>query len=83
MRVMREESFGPVVGIQAVASDDEAVALMNDSRFGLTASVFTDKANFHAWVTALPEPGAALGLSCGLALLALLARHKYERRGSP
>ncbi|WP_281648000.1 aldehyde dehydrogenase family protein [Parendozoicomonas sp. Alg238-R29] len=41
MRVMREESFGPVVGIQKVSSDTEAIALMNDSEFGLTASVFT------------------------------------------
>ncbi|MDW5377796.1 aldehyde dehydrogenase family protein [Halomonas sp. HP20-15] len=41
MRVMTEESFGPVVGVMAVASDDEAVALMNDSPFGLTAAVFT------------------------------------------
>ncbi|MCE9682097.1 aldehyde dehydrogenase family protein [Halomonas alkalisoli] len=41
MRVMTEESFGPVVGIMAVDSDDEAVALMNDSDFGLTAAVFT------------------------------------------
>ena len=41
MRVMREESFGPVVGIMPVSSDDEAVALMNDSDFGLTASLWT------------------------------------------
>ena len=41
MRVMTEESFGPVVGIQCVKDDDEAVALMNDSEFGLTASIFT------------------------------------------
>ncbi len=41
MRVMTEESFGPVVGIQKVSSDDEAVQLMNDSEFGLTASIFT------------------------------------------
>lgn len=41
MRVMTEESFGPVVGIQKVASDEEAVSLMNDSEFGLTASIFT------------------------------------------
>ncbi|MBB3231413.1 aldehyde dehydrogenase family protein [Halomonas stenophila] len=41
MRVMREESFGPVVGIMPVDSDDEAVTLMNDSDFGLTAAVFT------------------------------------------
>nr|WP_297459064.1 aldehyde dehydrogenase family protein [uncultured Halomonas sp.] len=41
MRVMCEESFGPVVGIMPVADDDEAVRLMNDSAFGLTAAVFT------------------------------------------
>ncbi|HMB47054.1 MAG TPA: aldehyde dehydrogenase family protein, partial [Afifellaceae bacterium] len=41
MRVMREESFGPVVGIMKVSSDDEAIALMNDSDFGLTASLWT------------------------------------------
>lgn len=41
MRVMTEESFGPVVGIQKVSSDEEAVKLMNDSEFGLTASIFT------------------------------------------
>ena len=41
MAVMREESFGPVVGIMKVASDEEAIALMNDSAFGLTASVWT------------------------------------------
>jgi acyl-CoA reductase-like NAD-dependent aldehyde dehydrogenase len=41
MAVMSEESFGPVVGIMKVADDDEAVRLMNDSPFGLTASVWT------------------------------------------
>jgi len=41
MEVMTEESFGPVVGIMKVTSDDEAVAMMNDSRFGLTAAVWT------------------------------------------
>lgn len=41
MSVMREESFGPVVGIMPVASDDEAIALMNDSEFGLSASIWT------------------------------------------
>jgi acyl-CoA reductase-like NAD-dependent aldehyde dehydrogenase len=41
MRVMREESFGPVVGIMKVADDDEAVRLMNDSEFGLTAAIWT------------------------------------------
>ncbi|MCP2068457.1 UNVERIFIED_ORG: acyl-CoA reductase-like NAD-dependent aldehyde dehydrogenase [Pseudomonas reinekei] len=41
MSVMRDESFGPVVGIMPVASDDEAIALMNDSEFGLSASIWT------------------------------------------
>ena len=38
---MTEESFGPVVGIQAVKDDEEAIRLMNDSRYGLTASIWT------------------------------------------
>lgn len=41
MRVMRDESFGPVVGIMPVKSHAEAIALMNDSDFGLTASLWT------------------------------------------
>ncbi len=41
MELMREESFGPLIGIQRVSTDDEAVALMNDTRYGLTASVYT------------------------------------------
>ena len=48
MRAMRDETFGPLVGIMKVSGDDEAVALMNDSQFGLTASLWTkdmDRAN--------------------------------------
>lgn len=41
MSVMREESFGPVIGIMPVSGDEEAVQLMNDSPYGLTASVWT------------------------------------------
>jgi acyl-CoA reductase-like NAD-dependent aldehyde dehydrogenase len=44
MDVMVEETFGPVVGIQPVKNDEEAVALMNDSRYGLTASIWTKDA---------------------------------------
>ena len=40
MDVMREESFGPIIGIQVVADDAEALSLMNDTRYGLTAAVF-------------------------------------------
>ncbi len=41
MRVMREESFGPIIGIQSVADDEEAVRLMADTEYGLTAGVYT------------------------------------------
>lgn len=41
MDLMREESFGPIIGIQKVCGDAQAVALMNDSRYGLTAGVYT------------------------------------------
>lgn len=41
MRVMTEETFGPVVGVMPVRDDDQAIELMNDSRFGLTASIWT------------------------------------------
>ncbi|MEJ5021658.1 aldehyde dehydrogenase family protein [Ochrobactrum vermis] len=41
MSVMREESFGPIVGIMKVRNDEEALALMNDSIYGLTASLWT------------------------------------------
>lgn len=49
MLVMREESFGPIIGIGAVADDDEAVRVMNDSEYGLTAGVYTkDRARADA-----------------------------------
>ncbi|MGQ0430060.1 MAG: aldehyde dehydrogenase family protein [Gammaproteobacteria bacterium] len=51
MPVMREEIFGPVCGIMPVAGDDEAVALMNDSCYGLTAAVWTQD----------PEAALAIG----------------------
>ena len=41
MKVMREETFGPVIGIMEVADDDEAIARMNDTEYGLTAAVYT------------------------------------------
>ncbi len=45
MRVMKEESFGPIIGLMKVASDDEALHLMGDTEYGLTAAVFSaDKA---------------------------------------
>ena len=41
MKIMTEESFGPVIGIMPVKDDDEAISLMNDSEFGLTASLWS------------------------------------------
>jgi len=41
MRVMNEETFGPVMGIMSVSGDEQAIQLMNDSEFGLTAAIFT------------------------------------------
>ncbi len=57
MAVMREESFGPVVGIMKVASDEEAIALMNDSEFGLTASVWTADEDAATRIGAQVETG--------------------------
>lgn len=45
MRIMREETFGPVVTISPVADDAEAITAMNDSDFGLTAAIFTGNAD--------------------------------------
>jgi acyl-CoA reductase-like NAD-dependent aldehyde dehydrogenase len=42
MNVMMQESFGPVIGIMPLDSEDEAIRLMNDSPYGLTASVWTE-----------------------------------------
>jgi acyl-CoA reductase-like NAD-dependent aldehyde dehydrogenase len=57
MSVMREESFGPIVGIMKVRNDDEAIALMNDSPYGLTASVWTADADHAAAVGDRIETG--------------------------
>lgn len=57
MRVMRDESFGPVVGIMKVKDDAEAIALMNDSEFGLTASLWTSDPERAARIGAQIETG--------------------------
>ena len=54
MELMREESFGPIIGIQKVSGDAEAVKLMNDTRYGLTAGVYTpDEARAKALLAQL------------------------------
>jgi acyl-CoA reductase-like NAD-dependent aldehyde dehydrogenase len=57
MRVMTEESFGPVVGIMKVHDDAEALALMNDSPYGLTASIWTKDYDTAAALGAQIETG--------------------------
>jgi len=64
MRVMREESFGPVVGIMTVDSDEQAVALMNDSDFGLTASLWTADVGRAASIGARLQTGTVFMNRC-------------------
>lgn len=64
MRVMREESFGPVVGIMPVRNDAEAIALMNDSPYGLTASIWTQDADAAAMIGAQIETGTVFMNRC-------------------
>lgn len=64
MSVMREESFGPIVGIMKVSDDDEAVTLMNDSPYGLTASIWTADLDAAARLGARVETGTVLANRC-------------------
>ncbi|MGE0719818.1 MAG: aldehyde dehydrogenase family protein, partial [Alphaproteobacteria bacterium] len=64
MRVMTEETFGPVVGIMKVAGDEEALRLMNDSAYGLTAAVFTRDVDAAAALGARIETGTVFMNRC-------------------
>ncbi|WP_421761032.1 aldehyde dehydrogenase family protein [Devosia sp.] len=64
MAVMREESFGPVVGIMKVADDAEAITLMNDSPYGLSASIWTEDLDAAAKVGAKVETGTVYANRC-------------------
>lgn len=64
MTVMREESFGPVVGIMKVADDAEAISLMNDSPYGLTASIWTADLEAAAKIGAKVETGTVFANRC-------------------
>jgi acyl-CoA reductase-like NAD-dependent aldehyde dehydrogenase len=64
MAVMREESFGPVVGIMKVKDDEEAVQLMNDSPYGLTASVWTTDLDRAAEIGDRVETGTVFANRC-------------------
>ncbi|EEW25610.1 aldehyde dehydrogenase family protein [Rhodobacter ferrooxidans] len=64
MRVMMEESFGPVVGIMKVKDDAEAISLMNDSPYGLTCSIWTSDAEAAATIGAQVETGTVFMNRC-------------------
>ncbi|MCA0271930.1 MAG: aldehyde dehydrogenase family protein [Proteobacteria bacterium] len=64
MRVMREESFGPVVGIMPVRNDDEAIAMMNDCDYGLTASLWTSDSARAARIGRQLETGTVFQNRC-------------------
>lgn len=64
MRVMREETFGPVAGIMSVRDDEEAVTLMNDCAYGLTAAVWTADAAAAENICARLESGTVFMNRC-------------------
>ena len=64
MAVMREESFGPVVGLMPVRDDSEAVRLMNDSDLGLTASIWTNDLDTAGRLAAKVEAGTVFANRC-------------------
>jgi acyl-CoA reductase-like NAD-dependent aldehyde dehydrogenase len=64
MDVMREESFGPIIGIQKVQDDEEAIRLMNDTAYGLTAGVYTKDAGRAKKLLARVNAGSAYWNCC-------------------
>ncbi len=64
MRLMREENFGPVVGIMPVSDDAAAVDLMNDSEYGLTAAIVSDDAAAVEAIGARIETGTVFMNRC-------------------
>jgi acyl-CoA reductase-like NAD-dependent aldehyde dehydrogenase len=64
MQVMRDESFGPIIGIEAVADDAAAIELMNDTDYGLTAGVYTHDAARARRVLARVHAGSVYWNCC-------------------
>ncbi|QDO96368.1 aldehyde dehydrogenase family protein [Ferrovibrio terrae] len=64
MRIMNEETFGPAIGIMKVSGDDEAIRLMNDSEYGLTAALWTRDADAAARLGSQLETGTVFMNRC-------------------
>lgn len=64
MEVMKEESFGPVIGIMKVAGDEEAISLMNDTQYGLTSAVFCTDENRAAQIQSRLDAGTVYWNCC-------------------
>jgi acyl-CoA reductase-like NAD-dependent aldehyde dehydrogenase len=64
MAVMKDESFGPIIGIEAVADDEAAVDLMNDTEYGLTAGVYTQDAKRARKILAQVSAGSVYWNCC-------------------
>ena len=64
MEVMREESFGPIIGLMKVAGDEQAVELMNDTHYGLTAAVYARSRERAANVLRRLDVGSAYWNCC-------------------
>lgn len=64
MKIMREESFGPVIGIMKVRNDEEAVDLMNDTEYGLTASVYSTGRERAEKILSMLDTGTAYWNCC-------------------
>ena len=65
MRVMRDESFGPLIGIQKVSGDAEAVRLMKDTDYGLTAGVYSKNLGHAERVLEKMDTGSVYWNCCG------------------
>ena len=64
MKIMKEDCFGPVFGVMSVASDEQAIELMNDSEYGLSASVFTQDLDVAMQIGARVQTGTWLMNRC-------------------
>ena len=64
MQIMKEESFGPVIGVQRVSDDEEAVYLMQDTDYGLTAAVYCDTQEKAEEILAKINSGSAYWNCC-------------------